>query len=540
MYVSMSNIPIVVAALAVGAVSACILTFVLTTIQFHLDVWRQHKQEPKPGERPVAITVPLKPHALPVLGSTTFGFFSKKIGRMWNVLLQECARWDLKAISVLLAGTRTHILFKPASILSEFREKKLTRQKQARLLATNVLGMTYEQAVRTFPDPPPDPKTQVTLERVHAEFLLTPVPTTTMTNKFMECFLDSISKQDDSAEVSLYAWIKEKLFEASVIALFGSELLRMYPDLHRDFWVWERNLMTLLFGTPKFLARDAFEARENMLDKLESWLAHGYKHTSERDDAVEWEPYFGAKVMRKRHEYYQQQGLTLRSQAGKEMIFLAGILSNAIPTIGWLLTHLFSPTSPPDLLPKITEEVKRCQDPASGALDIAALTRLPLLNSTANEVLRLYMDLLIIRQVDSDAVLDNIPVRRGEQTMASSWMAHRHPDNFPHPDRFQPERFLRKDAEKGTVSCSISGLGGKYFPFGGGHHMCPGRNFARQEIVGTVAVILLNFDVEFVSFVDANGTPCAEFPKMIDALPGNQVMGLKGDTRVRITKKRKN
>lgn len=81
--------------------------------------------------------------------------------------------------------------------------------------------------------------------------------------------------------------------------------------------------------------------------------------------------------------------------------------------------------------------------------------------------------------------------------MAPTWMTHRNPAYFRDPDTFDPERFLARDAD-GRVDCITSGLNGKYFPFGGGRYMCPGRTSAKQEILATLAVLLLNFDVEVV------------------------------------------
>ena len=73
---------------------------------------------------------------------------------------------------------------------------------------------------------------------------------------------------------------------------------------------------------------------------------------------------------------------------------------------------------------------------------------------------------------------------------------------------------------------------------------CPGRHFARQEVVAIVAILLTNFDVEFLSFVERDekgvkdlGRGAEKFPRMAKALPGNQVMGLKGDMRVRIKRR---
>ena len=43
---------------------------------------------------------------------------------------------------------------------------------------------------------------------------------------------------------------------------------------------------------------------------------------------------------------------------------------------------------------------------------------------------------------------------------------------------------------------STDGLGGSFIPYGGGQNMCPGRMFAKQEILFTLAKLLLVFDIE--------------------------------------------
>ena len=48
-----------------------------------------------------------------------------------------------------------------------------------------------------------------------------------------------------------------------------------------------------------------------------------------------------------------------------------------------------------------------------------------------------------------------------------------------------------------------------YIPFGGGKHLCPGRNFAFAEILGTAAALILAFDMSS----DGNGAP-VKLPEM--------------------------
>ena len=52
--------------------------------------------------------------------------------------------------------------------------------------------------------------------------------------------------------------------------------------------------------------------------------------------------------------------------------------------------------------------------------------------------------------------------------------------------------------EKATTepTFSLKGLNGVYTPFGGGPGVCPGRHFARQEVVCTLAKVALQYDIE--------------------------------------------
>lgn len=202
--------------------------------------------------------------------------------------------------------------------------------------------------------------------------------------------------------------------------------------------------------------------------------------------------------------------------------------------------HLLSPTSPADIVPRIIEELKTAQR-ADGTIDIPTMLSLPLLNSAFQETLRMYVDLLVVRKASADTTLDEYKVKQGEMIMAPTWMTQRNPEHFSNPDNFVAERFLKHDAETGKIYCSTTGLGGKYFPFGGGHYMCPGRTFARQEVLGAVAMVLLKFEVKMIEFVREKNGSCigrgrgaGGFPTLKKGYAGNNVVGLDGDMRVLI------
>ncbi|KAK0917458.1 hypothetical protein LTR02_000323 [Friedmanniomyces endolithicus] len=532
-YTLLSALGTLLLGLVVTVALVCGYTYLVTLTSFHINA-RKHTNTSAKAQ--LAHNSPLVPYFVPGLGST-ITFSNQNIGTYWTWLQSQASRYRQDAFAIILAGKHTNFIFSEAGISAIFKSRQLSREKLDQQLGVNVLGMSKEDSVKAFPYDVAE-KEKSSVARIYSEHLLSSAAVNALTGKFMETFraeLESDAPLSEGLEVDLYDFLWKQVFVSSTTAQGGSTLLEMFPDFSTDYRVWEDNLLGLLFGTPRLFARSAYDARDACVKKLETWLEAGYSKPLKDGEDPEWEPNFGAKVMRKRHDYYHQQGLSIHGQAGFDLIALAGIISNATPAAGWLLLHILSPTSPPDFRSRIMDELRSSRN-NDGSVDIPALTRLPLLNSAFHEVLRLYVDLLVVRQVDSSAALGGHYVKQGEQVMAPTWMTHRNPDFFENPEVFDPERFLTKDAETGKVGYSVAGLGGKYFPFGGGHYMCPGRTFAKQEVLGTVAVLLLNFDIDFVGFT-GQGSGKHGFPGIKKGYAGNQVVGIEGDMRVRIKKR---
>ncbi|KAH8594147.1 hypothetical protein B0O99DRAFT_688170 [Bisporella sp. PMI_857] len=51
----------------------------------------------------------------------------------------------------------------------------------------------------------------------------------------------------------------------------------------------------------------------------------------------------------------------------------------------------------------------------------------------------------------------------------------------------------------------MKGRPSSFFPYGGGHVMCPGRHFAKQEILLTLAILITKFDMEFLDWTTMDG-----------------------------------
>jgi cytochrome P450 family 135 len=75
------------------------------------------------------------------------------------------------------------------------------------------------------------------------------------------------------------------------------------------------------------------------------------------------------------------------------------------------------------------------------------------------------------RRVIEPFTLGEYELEPGMQIMVNSYMLHRRPDLYPEPERFRPERFLEKPADRYS-----------WTPFGGGKRGCPAASFALLEL----------------------------------------------------------
>jgi sterol 14alpha-demethylase len=121
--------------------------------------------------------------------------------------------------------------------------------------------------------------------------------------------------------------------------------------------------------------------------------------------------------------------------------------------------------------------------------DLRAMTEL---DWTIKEVLRMYPPIIMMmREVLNGFDYDGYHIEAGSMVMTSPAMAHRIPEVFEHPNRFDPERFSpERDEEKKNPMSWIA--------FGGGRHRCMGIVFAQLQLRAIWSHLLRNFDFELI------------------------------------------
>jgi cytochrome P450 len=178
---------------------------------------------------------------------------------------------------------------------------------------------------------------------------------------------------------------------------------------------------------------------------------------------------------------------------------------NAVPTLYWLLLYLLPD---PSLVEELREEIVACvetswSDSAGGRVvtfNISKFdTELPLLVSCYRETLRLVNHTICNRRILQDMTIVDQDgrtylLKQGIDVQLPAGVTHRETTTWgSDAQNFRADRFL---ASTSKVTDADRARKVAYMPFGGGRHLCPGRNFAFAEIIGCAAVMLLGFDIE--------------------------------------------
>lgn len=133
------------------------------------------------------------------------------------------------------------------------------------------------------------------------------------------------------------------------------------------------------------------------------------------------------------------------------------------------------------------DDVLGGRDPQASDVDA-----LPWTQAVVSEVLRLYPPAYHVnRDAMQDDDISGIRVSIGDTIGISPYLIHRHPEFWPDPDRFDPQRFL-----PGSVSTRPRYA---YLPYGGGRRICLGAGLAQLELTLVLAVLSQSVRLDLVS-----------------------------------------
>ena len=245
-------------------------------------------------------------------------------------------------------------------------------------------------------------------------------------------------------------------------------------SMREVFWAWV---------PPAWLPHPGRAAKQASLRVLHGLIAEHIAARTGRDAGKENGDVLD-HLLAARDEASTGAGATLSAQEVHDncvLLFAAGF-DTASSALTWWLGLM---ATQPEVAQRVRSEVAAARAENAG---LDALARLPLLNATIKEAMRLYSPstALFNRVALRDVVIDGTPIRKGTLAVVPIWHLHRDPRSFPEPERFLPERFL-----PGAPPTPR----GAYLPFGAGPHFCLGQHFATVEMALVAAHVIERFDL---------------------------------------------
>ena len=264
----------------------------------------------------------------------------------------------------------------------------------------------------------------------------------------------------------------------------------LWHDFDIKFREYDQDLNLLIADiAPSIMAPKGYRARNK--------LALAFQKYFENFDPSQSQ---SSAMTQARYTSATRHGITPLNQGRLEVGTLIGILANTIPSIFYLLVHIYHD---PALISDIRKELASQgllgtpDELAQNPKHLSMSEVCPLLHSTFQELLRVHALGISARYVLEDVMLDDkFLLQKG--MIVQMPMAVMHSDSTAWGEdvtAFQPRRFLKQKNSSSTYKKNLTA----YRPFGGGASLCPGRHFVTLETMALAACMVSRFDLSPVT-----------------------------------------
>ncbi|KAK1525903.1 uncharacterized protein CCOS01_08321 [Colletotrichum costaricense] len=407
-------------------------------------------------------------------------------------------------------------------ILLVMRNLQGSAQKDVDKFANDLSGRQRVPAPG-YENTPQEERYWYTLHHITVEHLSRAEPTAHLAETYTNFFNEALEKQPVGqwATVRLLEFLKKEMCASAIRSFCGTELLEMFPDYVEQFWRFDSIAFQVVYGLPKWINSGPVNERDKLNGMTQKYLRKAFAKFDWDGSAVDsiWEPTFGSSYVRKMTKWLHDTDMAPETQAGFYMIAIFGINANTIPITTWAMIELLRDQK---LFQAVRSEALETLnvDPVTGkrSFNVSKLISMPLMQSIYTECMRLHVSIALSREVVETTTLHGFRLEKGSIIQAPTHFVHLDEQIWSQEghsaSEFWAERHLKhvKKVEEGTDRLTtekqfvLAGKTNDFIPFGGGPSMCPGRFFAKQEILLTIAILVTKFDMEFVEWTNLDGS----------------------------------
>ncbi|KAH7085705.1 cytochrome P450 [Paraphoma chrysanthemicola] len=331
-----------------------------------------------------------------------------------------------------------------------------------------------------------------------------------MNRRAVEVLAEEMEKLNAHGTVKrgLSKWSREVMVTATTEAVWGPQNPYRDPVVAEAWRTFEAGFLTFsMFPMASVLFPKLRRARETVAAAMTNYMRNG-GHLS------------ASGLVRMRYEHHHEQfGLSLEDLARGELGNTFAVLGNTAPCAFWLIYHIFSsPAALAAVRHEVSDLVQEKHDRNGDVVktvDFSLIrTSCPILQSTFQETMRVRAVNPGPRVLLEDVHLDgHYLLKKGSMLMIPATVQHSDVEAWgANVSEFDYLRFCRKPDSGHKRPNRVA-----FRAFGGGHILCPGRQFASTEIMVFAALLVLLFDIvpvrgEWVEPICKNSPAQAGFP----------------------------
>jgi cytochrome P450 len=265
-------------------------------------------------------------------------------------------------------------------------------------------------------------------------------------------------------EMDLYEFTRTVVYHGSSKAIFGEQYNAHATE--DDLFNYDSGFFLIFMGIPIHYLKKTQDSRNKMIEYMKTLsieqttrFIKKIVETNDRDDNPER--------------------------------FLGALIASQTNSVNGSFWGLYNILKNPDVLKEATKEVE--------SMDLSnyeeSINQMKYLHGCFTETTRFNNSGISFREAveDTSLLIDDkkYHIRKGDRIYMMP-MEYENEEIFPNPEKFDPTRYF--DTSKASLFKQVM------TPFGGGIHMCPGRNFGINEMKLYCALILKYYNCEILSF----------------------------------------